>query len=249
MTRKLTREERVQALYDLKVGQVLSLADIENVKMLARMALAAMDSETVEMPLDYLQGHKDGLEWAAQLAEANHPETGDWLYDDPIELAKAIRKGQDMSPVQPVADSEPVAWIAQNKNTGEVEIDEPFAKATNPKYWTDSFPVYRHAQLPVVPEGYKLVPTELTSEMVKAFRSFCEAYDDDLIAGYKAMLEYSPQPAPVVPEEMTPEMMRSVQLNSELGAYAASNLSGAYDLFAEFWKEACRAAMLIGGKP
>lgn len=45
MTSKLTREERMQALYDMKVGQVLSLADIENVKMLARMALAAMDSE------------------------------------------------------------------------------------------------------------------------------------------------------------------------------------------------------------
>ncbi|HBR0138940.1 TPA: DUF551 domain-containing protein [Klebsiella pneumoniae] len=69
---------------------------------LARMALAAMDSsELVELPLDYLQGHKDGLEWAARLAEANHPETGDWLYDDPIELAKAIRKGPDMPPVQP----------------------------------------------------------------------------------------------------------------------------------------------------
>lgn len=54
---------------------------------------------------------------------------------------------------------------------------------------------------------------------------------------------------PVVPEEMTPEMMRAVQLNSELGAYAASNLSGAYDLFAEFWKVACRAAMINGGKP
>ncbi|MGH6102434.1 hypothetical protein [Citrobacter portucalensis] len=49
-----------------------------------------------ELPLDYLQGHKDGLEWAAQLAEANHPQTGDWLYDDPIELAKAIRNGPDM---------------------------------------------------------------------------------------------------------------------------------------------------------
>ncbi|MDE8415895.1 DUF551 domain-containing protein [Klebsiella pneumoniae] len=74
------------------------------------MALAAMDSsESVELPLDYLQGHKDGLEWAAKLAEANHPETGDWLYDDHIELAKAIRKGPDMPPVQPVADSEPVA--------------------------------------------------------------------------------------------------------------------------------------------
>ncbi|HBV3963725.1 TPA: DUF551 domain-containing protein [Klebsiella pneumoniae] len=69
---------------------------------LARMALSAMDSsESVELPLDYLQGHKDGLEWAARLAEANHPETGDWLYDDPIELAKAIRKGPDMPPVQP----------------------------------------------------------------------------------------------------------------------------------------------------
>ena len=68
---------------------------------LARMALAAMDSESGCLPLDYLQGHKDGLEWAAQLAEANHHETGDWLYDDPIELAKAIRKGPDMPPVQP----------------------------------------------------------------------------------------------------------------------------------------------------
>nr|WP_319826687.1 hypothetical protein [Klebsiella quasipneumoniae] len=75
----------------------------DEIRELASMALAAMDrSESVELPLDYLHGHKDGLEWAAQLAEANHPETGDWLYDDPIELAKAIRKGPDMSPVQPV---------------------------------------------------------------------------------------------------------------------------------------------------
>lgn len=114
MTSKLTREERVQALYDLKVGQVLSLADIENVKMLSRMALAAMDSESGCLHLDYLQGHKDGLEWAAKLAEANHPETGDWLYDDPIELAKAIRKGPDMPPAQPVADSEPVIVVGDD---------------------------------------------------------------------------------------------------------------------------------------
>ena len=79
------------------------------------MALAAMDSsESIELPLDYLQGHKDGLEWAAQLAEANHPETGDWLYDDPIELAKAIRKGPDMPPSQPVADSEPVIVVGDD---------------------------------------------------------------------------------------------------------------------------------------
>lgn len=55
-----------------------------------------------------------------------------------------------------------------------------------------------------------------------------------------------PHPAPFVPEEMTPGMMRAVQLNSELGAYAVSNLSGAYDLFSEFWKVASSAAMLQG---
>lgn len=92
--------------------ELLSIIETDHLQygeasMLARMALSAMDSESGCLPLDYLQGHKDGLEWAAQLAEANHPETGDWLYDDPIELAKAIRKGPDMPPVQPVADSEP----------------------------------------------------------------------------------------------------------------------------------------------
>nr|DAP42475.1 MAG TPA: Protein of unknown function (DUF551) [Caudoviricetes sp.] len=59
-----------------------------------------------ELPLDYLQGHKDGLEWAAQLAEANHPQTGDWLYDDPIELARAIRKGPDMPEFKSVSVDE-----------------------------------------------------------------------------------------------------------------------------------------------
>ena len=92
------------------------------------MALAATDSESGCLPLDYLQGHKDGLEWAARLAEANHPETGDWLYDDPIELAKAIRKGPDMPPAQPVADSEPVAWTWQHLKQWYVTNDEERAR-------------------------------------------------------------------------------------------------------------------------
>lgn len=45
-----------------------------------------------------------------------------------------------------------------------------------------------------------------------------------------------------VPVDMTPEQIRSVQLNSELGAYAAANLSGAYSLFREFWDVAIAAA-------
>ncbi|ENA1176082.1 DUF551 domain-containing protein [Klebsiella pneumoniae] len=110
------------------------------------IALAAMDSEPVELPLDYLQGRKDGLEWAARLAEANHPDTGDWLYDDPIELAKAIRKGPDMPPAQPVADSEPV-----------IVVGDDGGDALSYRHLIQSFEsgtkLYRHAQpAQVVPD-------------------------------------------------------------------------------------------------
>lgn len=112
------------------------------------MALAAMDSrESVELPLDYLQGHKDGLEWAAKLAEPNHHHTGDWLYDDPIELAKAIRKGPDMPPAQQVADSEPVAEITEDLGRLFVKIHYPTTLKAGDK-------LYRHAQpAPAVPDG------------------------------------------------------------------------------------------------
>ena len=135
--------------------QLLEIIETDHVQCgessyLARMALAAMDSEPVELPLDYLQGHKDGLEWAAQLAEANHPETGDWLYDDPIELAKAIRKGPDMPPSQPVADSEPVIVVGDDGGDALsyrrlIQSFEPGTK------------LYRHAQ-PVT-----VVPDEMTA--------------------------------------------------------------------------------------
>ncbi|MBR7371605.1 DUF551 domain-containing protein [Klebsiella pneumoniae] len=128
MTSKLTREQLLErARENVKALKMASrqtafesareeiLADLQ----LAELALAAMgSSESVELPLDYLQGHKDGLEWAAQLAESNHPQTGDWLYDDPIELAKAIRKGPDMPPAQPapVVPPECVAPVSTPSN-------------------------------------------------------------------------------------------------------------------------------------
>lgn len=60
---------------------------------------------------------------------------------------------------------------------------------------------------------------------------------------------FTAPPAPVVPNgwvlvpvDMPHEMMRAVQVNSELGAYAATNLYGAYSLFREFWEVAVTAA-------
>lgn len=113
MTSKLTRE-RIQRIIRAIDSEAYDEEEIrewlssDEIMELSRMALAAMDSESGCLPLDYLQGHKDGLEWAAQLAEANHPETGDWLYDDPIELAKAIRKGPDMPPAPVVPEEKPI---------------------------------------------------------------------------------------------------------------------------------------------
>lgn len=48
MTRStITREESIQAVFDLKVGYTLGLADIEILKRVARMALATLASEPV----------------------------------------------------------------------------------------------------------------------------------------------------------------------------------------------------------
>lgn len=158
----ITREESVQAVFDLKVGYRLGFADLEILKRVARMALAAMDSsESVELPLDYLQGHKEGLEWAAQLAEANHPETGDWLYDDPIELAKAIRKGPDMPPVQPVADSEPdrnpvLAYADSYRDMAKQGVESVPIWSVITDLERNIAPLYRHAQPAlVVPDEIK----------------------------------------------------------------------------------------------
>jgi len=105
-----------------------------------------------ELPMDYLQGHKDGLEWAARLAEANHPQTGDWLYDDPLELAKAIRKGPDMpgEPVQKLTFREALAAI---RNLGPIDAEKIQAErdALNE---------------PDVPDGYALVPVDPTEKMI-----------------------------------------------------------------------------------
>ncbi|HBQ0908310.1 TPA: DUF551 domain-containing protein [Klebsiella pneumoniae] len=143
--------------------QLLEIIETDHVQCgeasyLARMALSAMDSESWCLPLDYLQGHKDGLEWASQLAEANHPETGDWLYDDPIELAKAIRKGPDMPPVQPVADSDPdrnpvLAYADSYRDMAKQGVESVPIWSVITDIERNIAPLYRHAQpAPVVPQ-------------------------------------------------------------------------------------------------
>lgn len=56
----ITREESIQAVFDLKAGYTLGLADIEILKRVARIALAAMDSEPDRNPvLAYADSYRD----------------------------------------------------------------------------------------------------------------------------------------------------------------------------------------------
>ena len=116
----------------------------------AAMLQAEPVSNSDELPLDYLQGHKDGLEWAAQLAEANHPQTGDWLYDDPIDLARAISKGPDMP-------------TAQAGNHTEQHLDMVDHSGDANKMVAGNSPV--------IPDGWKLVPIDPTKDMLRAGQS------------------------------------------------------------------------------
>ena len=164
MTKSTITRERIQRIIRAINSEAYDEEEIrewlssDEIMELSRMALVAMDSEPVEMPLDYLQGHKDGLEWASQLAEANHPETGDWLYDDPIELAKAIRKGPDMPPVQPVADSEPdrnpvLAYADSYRDMAKQGVESVPIWSVITDLERNIAPLYRHAQpAQVVPD-------------------------------------------------------------------------------------------------
>lgn len=201
-----------------------------------KLALAAMDSESWCLPLDYLQGHKDGLEWAAQLAEANHPETGDWLYDDPIELAKAIRKGPDMSPVQPVADSEPVAWTWQHLKQWYVTNDEERARELA---W-DGVKVeqlYRHAQpVPVVSADLLHTAASAIEDLLTTKDRMGAYVWFDL--PFRLRSAANAQPVPVVPEEIISAIEGLKQSLVDCNRY-----NYCFDAVTRV-ENACRAAML-----
>ncbi|MGX4834137.1 hypothetical protein ACUYGF_06870 [Klebsiella pneumoniae] len=193
----ITRErlEKIKSWRDTYGAGSNVMLPAEEAEELARIALAAMDSEP------HTDDELSNLLWYSQEATCHSDPNYYCEFQrlaTPGLIAGIIRELQERRK----ADSEPVAYTDE-RNLGYIDRGRETAYLWGKQNSEASdVALYRHAQ-----------------------------------------------PAPVVPEEMTPEMMRSVQLNSELGAYAASNLSGVYDLFAEFWKVACRAAMINGGKP
>lgn len=233
MTKSTITRERLEWLSQISCRDDIEDIGGDEIRELASMALAAMDSESWCLPLDYLQGHKDGLEWAAQLAEANHPETGDWLYDDPIELAKAIRKGPDIPPAQPVADSDPVIIVGDDGGDALsyrrlIQSFEPGTK------------LYRHAQpapeypdtlpCPVLLEpGLRFGKGIKTSTMLAAlarravYESDMAALSPEERAEFQARIEdfkaLIAQPVPVVPQDVLEALQKVARIRLDLNDF------------------------------
>lgn len=278
MTKSTITRERIQRIIRAINSEAYDEEEIrewlssDEIMELSRMALVAMDSEPVEMPLDYLQGHKDGLEWAARLAEANHPDTGDWLYDDPIELAKAIRKGPDMPPVQPVADSEPdrnpvLAYADSYRDMAKQGVESVPIWSVITDLERNIAPLYRHAQPAKTVQPVMFIDGDISTEdadkLSKVIREFNEE-DERPLAKMAQIIRENPhptnecdmpkaQPAPVVPDDVLAAIQKVARIRLDLNDFdgdrrgIADCLGDAEEALIEVVNR--RAAMLSGGKP
>ncbi|ENA3356042.1 hypothetical protein ABGA41_003077 [Escherichia coli] len=176
-------------------------------------------------------------------------------------LENGLTRGEQME-VARIAlaslEAEPIAYIFKHP-AGKL-----FWSLTDEsnKEQSDVIPVYAAPPVPVVPEE-KPMPNPLKMYAVDAVAAIAEvrgwnACRAAMLQGKSEQPQNAQQNIPenipggnspvipdgwvMVPKELTPEMMRAVQIRSELGGYATSNLSGAYNMFYEFWNVAVSAA-------
>ena len=224
MTSKLTREENVQAVFDLKAGYTLGLADVEILKRVARMELAAMDSEpvgsiSIDRLLQLLYQFDGANECAASIGDKEYAlECG--------YVASALRELLSCRSALPVADV--VAWSHPNE---ERKCDIRWRR-----HDVEPGPLYRHAQpAPVVPDenvSFHRLPGESEYDRLNRQREWMES---------KSKLA---KVTAAAPDDLTERLLR---------LRAQATLDGSY-LDTEEWDSlacdvikalnACRAAML-----
>ena len=161
----MSRDENIQAVFDLKAGYTLGLADIEILKRVARMALAAMDSEEKVSQLSRICA--ESYQVVGALAEELS------IFND-ISVVKALDNlsaqaliHDDVLPFSvleaaqpaPVVEREPIAWLNDAYLARGVVDGEAGSEDAGPGY----IPVYREAgpqPALVVPDEYVApVPT------------------------------------------------------------------------------------------
>ncbi|WP_213709784.1 hypothetical protein [Klebsiella aerogenes] len=170
----ITREESVQAVFDLKVGYRLGFADIEILKRVARMALAAMDSEPVIIVGD---DSGDALSYR-RLLQSFAPGTKLYRHAQPApvvpDAATAIRACLSEFPESARDIVEECADIAENACRSSMLQAEPVTTVNklgnspvigiDPASGPDRTVEVRY----VAPPGYVMVPKVPTAEMQSA---------------------------------------------------------------------------------
>ncbi|HBA2867965.1 TPA: DUF551 domain-containing protein [Escherichia coli] len=183
---------------------------------LARIALASLEAD----PVAYIFKHPAGkLFWS--LTDESNKEQADVI---PVYAA---------APASVVPDnaSEPLAY-AYKELTPEImrnhlAVFERYGIAPNDSSTTIQ-------ALRIALDGI-----ERSDAMLHGAEPVSQTYKLNQLSGNSPA---TPDGWVMVPKELTPEMMRAVQIRSELGGYATSNLSGAYNMFSEFWNVAVSAA-------
>lgn len=186
----------------------------------------------------------------------------DWLLMDDCEGNKNCDVVKELARIALASlEAEPVCYLTWHQGFRAPDDCEEYVVEAKPGDkscdGSPAFPVYTVQLAPVVPEeatpeniailASTFAPRGVTYQWD---RDECNAAADSWNACRAAMLQgaepvmkanKSPERWVAVPVDMDSEMMRAVQVNSELGAYACANLAGAYSLFREFYDAAIAA--------
>nr|WP_258233055.1 DUF551 domain-containing protein [Klebsiella pneumoniae] len=243
MTSKLTRERlvKIKSWREIYGAGSNVMLPAEEAEALALIALAAMDSEPVAWTWHYReQWHVTSDKGRAAFVAIDgdvdvlplyrHAQPAVAVTDDELNAALQLHRLKVDGHSQ-LSDAFRAGFRYARRTTAQSAVESDFI----PKNLDKALGVLGMA----IPESREEFNFQ-TERWIQRLIDRVIRYAD----------EFQEQPEPVVPEEMTPEMMRAVQLNSELGSYAAANLTDAYSLYREFWSVAIAAApQLPGSEP
>lgn len=261
----ITREESIQAVFDLKVGYCLGFADIEILKRVARMALAAMDSEPVaiidQANLDYLRSGADADVWPPEREEMGdvllyrhaqpapeYPETLPCpvLLEPGLRFGKGIKTSTMLAALarRAVYESDLAALSPEEKAEFQAGIEDFKALIAQPT------PVENHIGSKNALDAIVSFIKSKGNPTVKCYEEVSEQLFKDNCHGiHSHVIEYILK----LGEEL--EDLRAEQDESQLAAVVPDERDKAVDAddhpllwsFNEGWN-ACRAAMLNGDK-
>lgn len=207
---QLTREENVQAVFDLKAGYTLGLADVEILKRVARMALAAMDQKPVIVvgddggdALSYrrlIQSFAPGTKLYLHAQQPVVPDERDkavdaddhpllWSFNEGWNACRAAMLQELQKSAGDAGDVQISRGCRSNENMRDMQAGNSPVIGIDLATGADRTVEVRY----VAPPGYVMVPKEATLDMLKAGAKQ-EMKGEAFQYVWQAMLAAAPQP-------------------------------------------------------